>query len=53
MVDNLPFWGFLLVCYQDFPMTEAIGSDLVLERTQTIMQGATHCDFRWSLKSNS
>ena len=43
-----PELGFLLVCSSDFPMTEGYGPDFRLTRTQTIMQGATHCDFRYS-----
>jgi L-2-amino-thiazoline-4-carboxylic acid hydrolase len=39
--------GFLLVCSSDFPMAEGFGSNIELTRTQTIMQGAGHCDFRY------
>ena len=42
-----PELGFLLVCSSDFPMAEGFGSDIKLTRTQTIMQGASHCDFRY------
>ncbi len=45
-----PELGFLLVCMADFPMTEGFGAGAVLKRTQTIMQGASHCDFRYALK---
>jgi len=45
-----PELGFLLVCSSDFPMAEGFGPDLQLTRTQTIMQGASHCDFRYALK---
>ena len=43
-----PELGFLLVCSADFPLVEGMGG-LDLERTQTIMQGASHCDFRYKL----
>jgi hypothetical protein len=43
-----PELGFLLVCSADFPMAEGFGSDVQLTRTQTIMQGASHCDFRYA-----
>jgi hypothetical protein len=43
-----PELGFLLACGSDFPMTEGFGSDVKLTRTQTIMQGASHCDFRYA-----
>ena len=42
-----PELGFLLVCTADFPTAEGIGPDVKLTRTQTIMQGASHCDFRY------
>ena len=45
-----PELGFLLVCSQDFALTEGYGPNVQLRRTQTIMQGATHCDFRYLLK---
>jgi hypothetical protein len=41
-----PELGFLLVCSADFPVAEAIPG-VELERTQTIMQGADFCDFRY------
>jgi L-2-amino-thiazoline-4-carboxylic acid hydrolase len=37
----------LLVCDLDFPFAEGFGPDIKLTRTQTIMQGASHCDFRY------
>lgn len=42
-----PEIGFLLVCGADFPFAEGFGSGIGLTRTQTIMQGASHCDFRY------
>ena len=42
-----PELGFLLVCTADFATAEGFGSDVTLTRTQTIMQGAPHCDFRY------
>ena len=42
-----PELGFLLVCSADFTTAEGFGSDIKLTRTQTIMQGAGHCDFRY------
>lgn len=47
-----PELGFLLVCSADFPMAEGFGTDVQLTRTQTIMQGASHCDFRYRLKQS-
>jgi hypothetical protein len=42
-----PELGFLLVCHADYAVAEGFGSDIKLTRTQTIMQGASHCDFRY------
>ena len=42
-----PELGFLLVCTSDFPLAEGFGPDIKLTRTQTIMQGASHCNFRY------
>lgn len=42
-----PELGFLLICTADFATAEGFGSDIKLTRTQTIMQGAPHCDFRY------
>jgi len=42
-----PELGFLLVCTADFRVAEGFGGDVELTRTQTIMQGASHCDFRY------
>ncbi len=45
-----PELGFLLICSSDFPMAEGFGPATELTRTQTIMQGASHCDFRYARK---
>jgi predicted ArsR family transcriptional regulator len=45
-----PELGFLLTCSSDYPMAEGFGSDVEFTRTQTIMQGASHCDFRYRLR---
>ncbi len=39
--------GFLLSCSRDFTLSEGYSPHLRLERTQTIMQGAPFCDFRY------
>ena len=41
--------GFILSCQRDFSLSEGYSTDLHLERTQTIMQGAPYCDFRYRL----
>jgi hypothetical protein len=45
-----PELGFLLTCSADFTLAEGYGPDVELTRTQTIMQGASYCDFRYALK---
>ena len=47
-----PELGFLLTCSgdTDFFHTEGFGANVRLTVTQTIMQGASHCDFRYALK---
>lgn len=42
-----PELGFLLTCSADFAHAEGFGANVKLTRTQTIMQGASHCDFRY------
>ena len=42
-----PELGFLLVCSADFDTAAGFDPDIKLTRTQTIMQGASHCDFRY------
>ena len=41
-----PELGFLLVCSADFDIVEEL-PNVELSRSQTIMQGASHCDFRY------
>jgi hypothetical protein len=42
--------GYLVHCNRDHAMIEGFNSDLTLARTQTVMEGAPHCDFRFSKK---
>lgn len=44
---GIPELGPILSCNRDFCFAEGFNPDLALERTQTIMQGASHCDFRF------
>ena len=41
--------GHLLSCQRDGTFCEGYDKRLTLKRTQTIMQGASHCDFRYRL----
>jgi len=45
---GLPELGALIHCSRDFAMAEGFAGDIELKRTQTLMQGASHCDFRFS-----
>jgi len=45
-----PELGFLLVCSSDIALAEGYSDPVQLDRTQTIMQGASHCDFRYKLE---
>ncbi|MEZ4553882.1 MAG: L-2-amino-thiazoline-4-carboxylic acid hydrolase [Dehalococcoidia bacterium] len=45
--------GFLLSCGRDFTLSEGYSPDLELERSQTIMQGAPFCDFRYRYRAPS
>ena len=48
---GIPELGRLLSCNRDFALSEGISSELELERSQTIMEGASHCDFRFRVKN--
>lgn len=39
--------GFLLSCNRDFASFEGMAPGLEFDRTQTRMEGASHCDFRY------
>jgi len=43
--------GPILSCHRDGNFSKGFNADIEMSRTQTIMQGATHCDFRFKLKS--
>ena len=42
--------GHLLSCNRDAAFCEGYNEDMELTRTQTIMEGAPHCDFRYRMK---
>jgi len=44
--------GGLLSCQRDGTFCEGYDPKLKLERTQTIMQGASHCDFRFTYEAD-
>jgi len=44
-------FGYCLSCCRDQPFVEGFNPEIKFKRTQTIMEGAPHCDFRFSLDS--
>lgn len=45
--------GEIFSCTRDFEFCSGFNPDVKLVRTQTIMQGASHCDFRYSTDKSS
>jgi hypothetical protein len=41
--------GASLSCQRDFALAQGFNTAIHLTRTQTIMEGARHCDFRFQL----
>lgn len=50
---GIPELGEVLSCNRDFQASEGFNPDLKLTRTQTIMGGADHCDFRYRLREGA
>jgi len=46
---GIPEIGALLSCNRDFSLVEGFNPAVKLTRTQTVMEGASHCDFRFEL----
>jgi hypothetical protein len=44
---GIPELGDTLSCSRDFALIEGFNPEIRLNRTQTIMQGAAWCDFRY------
>lgn len=42
--------GTIFSCSRDFALIEGFNPDISLQRTQTIMEGAPYCDFRYRLR---
>jgi len=47
---GIPELGALLSCNRDFALIDGFNPDASLTRTQTIMSGASCCDFRYTFK---
>jgi hypothetical protein len=49
---GIPELGAVLSCGRDFALGEGFNPGLKLTRTQTLMEGASHCDFRYRLEKD-
>jgi len=45
--------GPILSCSRDAKMIEGFNADIGFERTQTLMEGATRCDFRYRISTTA
>lgn len=43
--------GYLIHCNRDHAMVDGFNPEIALTRTQTVMEGASHCDFRFAAKA--
>jgi hypothetical protein len=50
---GIPELGEILSCGRDFVASEGFNANLKLTRTQTILAGADHCDFRYRLEGSA
>jgi hypothetical protein len=50
---GFPGLGAIFSCARDFALVKGFNEKITLKRTQTIMEGAAHCDFRYTLKKGS
>jgi hypothetical protein len=50
---GIPELGAVLSCNRDAALIEGFNPDISLTRTQTIMHGASHCDFRYRRKPSA
>lgn len=48
---GLTEYGVALSCCRDEPFARGFHPQLTLERSQTIMEGADYCDFRYTLRA--
>ncbi len=50
---GIPELGSILSCGRDYALGEGFNPALRLARTQTIMDGASHCDFRYRMDKDA
>lgn len=48
---GIPELGAVFSCNRDYAMIEGFNPDAKLTRTQTLMEGKSHCDFRYEFPS--
>ncbi|MFO7963860.1 MAG: L-2-amino-thiazoline-4-carboxylic acid hydrolase [Desulfobacterales bacterium] len=46
-------FGYILSCGRDASIAEGFNPNIRFSRTQTIMEGADHCDFRYEIKDET
>ena len=49
--NGLADFGYLLSCTRDYALIRGFNPDITLTRRNTIMQGADHCDFCFSMNN--
>ena len=47
---GLEEFGYLLSCGRDFDLLAGFNPNIEFTRTQTIMEGAAYCDFRFKVR---
>ncbi|GAB4580634.1 MAG: hypothetical protein Fur0022_33760 [Anaerolineales bacterium] len=47
---GIPELGAVLSCNRDFSLIEGFNPNIELTRTQTLMEGAAYCDFRYKMR---
>ena len=50
---GIPELGAVLSCNRDFALIQGFNADIELTRTQTIMEGAAFCDFRFQKRNQA
>ncbi len=50
---GIPELGAVFSCNRDYALIDGFNPDAKLKRTQTLMEGATHCDFRYTFPDPS
>ncbi len=50
---GIPELGAVLSCNRDWALIEGFNPEIELSRTQTLMEGAPYCNFRYTLKEDA